>query len=701
MKLNDIKPNIESSGELSEKFFSIGDTGMIFDILRNKMYSNPILAICREYSCNARDAHREVGKTDVPIHIHLPNSLEPFYKIKDFGPGISPDRMENIFIKYTASTKREDNIQTGGFGLGCKSAFSYSDTFSVITNFNGIQYNYSCFIDETKIGKLALFSESPTKEINGTEIIIPVKSSDFNAFRESTRQSMSHWDVRPVIKGDHLEWTYLTAIMESKDWFIVKPQEYYHRYDNIKIIIDGIEYSLDKQALTNNCELDIVNQINGILYIKFDIGELSLSASREQIYLDNPTKQKISMRINYISTEIIKKFNDKFDSLPNLWEANICFKKEVSLFNDLYKVKKNFSWKSNPLSHDYLTTKCYVFDFTKYKPSKKYFVDTNKADQEKISKSRQSSIKFIENSILYINDLPIQSLSPRHVKKIFDDNPNIKSVQVICPNDAFSIQMIHDTYHTDLMGAKLLSSVTQASTRKHTPAASRLLFFKFDPYHCTFRQVSYSSIEEDKNKKVLCQLNRDTDANFRTVRLVNKNIITNNILNSLLKPGLSFYGVDADLYKENKTKKEINNFQSIEDFIDKEIVNNKNINYVEIKFAKQADVLHLHHKILNNFDKLEKKITDKNSIFLKKIKLNNEIDALKNKNSYLLQLYESYKGEITQSEIDNFISNNPDYNLEKIDKEIENKYPLIAFLDYYNSEIIPHLANYINLIDSK
>src|SRR5271157_2965693 len=112
MKLSDVKPYFESSGDLQEHFFSIQDQGMIFDILRSKMYSNPILAICREISSNARDAHREVGKADVPVEIHLPIGLEPEFKVKDFGPGISPDRMLNIFIKYTASTKRGDRKST-------------------------------------------------------------------------------------------------------------------------------------------------------------------------------------------------------------------------------------------------------------------------------------------------------------------------------------------------------------------------------------------------------------------------------------------------------------------------------------------------------------------------------------------------------------------------------------------------------------
>ena len=83
------KPVVESTGIIEEQSFSIEDQGMIFDILRNKMYSDPIRAICREITCNARDAHREVGKADIPIHIQLPSALQPNLVIKDFGPGIT------------------------------------------------------------------------------------------------------------------------------------------------------------------------------------------------------------------------------------------------------------------------------------------------------------------------------------------------------------------------------------------------------------------------------------------------------------------------------------------------------------------------------------------------------------------------------------------------------------------------------------
>ncbi len=246
MKLSDAKPYFESSGEMQEHFFSIQDQGMLFDILRSKMYSNPILAICREITSNARDAHREIGVAEKPIHIHLPFGLEPYYKIKDFGPGISPDRMVNIFIKYTASTKREDNIQTGGFGLGAKTPFSYSDTFEVTTIHNGIRYSYTCLIDDTKVGKLVLLDQRPTDEPNSTELSIPVKPVDFTFFRQYTEQACRHWDVKPVITGGTIEWQTLNKIAEGPGWAITATHDYNR---HAKLVIDGIEYPLPLEDL--------------------------------------------------------------------------------------------------------------------------------------------------------------------------------------------------------------------------------------------------------------------------------------------------------------------------------------------------------------------------------------------------------------------------------------------------------------------
>ena len=78
MKL-DTKPKfpIEVSGEIKSMNFGIKSTdmGIILEILRSKMYKNPVAAICREISSNSRDANREVGKKEIPIRISIDDSL--------------------------------------------------------------------------------------------------------------------------------------------------------------------------------------------------------------------------------------------------------------------------------------------------------------------------------------------------------------------------------------------------------------------------------------------------------------------------------------------------------------------------------------------------------------------------------------------------------------------------------------------------
>ena len=134
MKLDIPTVQVERSADFEEEFFGVADMAMILSILRKYMYSEPISTIIQEVSSNARDANREVEKRDTPIKITLPNVINNFtLKIEDDGPGVTPQRMTGVFLKYGASTKREDNKQTGGFGFGAKTPFAYGDSFTIIT----------------------------------------------------------------------------------------------------------------------------------------------------------------------------------------------------------------------------------------------------------------------------------------------------------------------------------------------------------------------------------------------------------------------------------------------------------------------------------------------------------------------------------------------------------------------------------------
>jgi len=694
MIVNEIKPHSETFGTLDEKFFSIADTGAIFNILRSKMYSNPILAIVREYSCNARDSMRESGRPDEPITIHLPTGLEPNYKIKDTGVGISPDRMENVFIKYTASTKREDNIQTGSFGLGAKCAFSAVDSFSITTVFNNIKYSYVCFIDETKIGKIALLSKENTEEINSTEISIPVKSVDFNLFRQYTEQACRHWTVKPIITGANLEWQTFSKIIEGKNWAIAANNNSYGYEHLPKLVIDGIEYPLEIEALRKYADTKLIDVCRGTLIMYFGIGELSLSANREQIYLDKQTQEKIKNRLTDITLEMKKLVDNKISSFPNLWDANVYYRKELAdAFSSLSFLGK-LTWRNYPLHDKYVKLDCRIYSYM-------YHSRWSRKDNAEIKKLRcavNGSIEFSENSALYVNDLSIQNLTPRHIKKAFENNPTLESIQVICPNDKQSEEDLNLKINLDQMAPKKLSTITKVSSRVYTSSVARLLIFKFDTDTCVFRQVSYAMMEEDTNSKVLCLLNRTASFDSRVPITTNGNCFATSALQSLskLNANTSFYGVDKDTDK-TRIVEEFSEFKTLDAFIDEKVLNNKSTDYTAIKFAK-----HNAHKIddtlLDNIKEFQLLI-DKKSLFMKRLALHDSLKKISQYDKNLLDIYELVKGIITDLDITRFVKNNPDLDIDKCNKEYDNKYPLFGLIDRYVSQYIKHMAQYVNMID--
>ena len=107
MKPTQANPNkVKSSGIQNSVKFGIKASGLahIFNVLRNQLYSDKILAVVREYSTNAVDAHIEAGKPDLPIEVTMPNRLNPFLKVRDFGPALTDEEIADIYAFYGEST---------------------------------------------------------------------------------------------------------------------------------------------------------------------------------------------------------------------------------------------------------------------------------------------------------------------------------------------------------------------------------------------------------------------------------------------------------------------------------------------------------------------------------------------------------------------------------------------------------------------
>jgi hypothetical protein len=687
MKQELYTPTVEMSDDFSSSLFSIGDASIVFDILRSKLYSNPISAVCREYSCNARDSHREAGKQDQPIQISLPNNLEPHYKIKDFGVGISPDRIENIFIKYGSSTKRDDNSQTGFFGMGSKCAFSVTDTFSVNTVFDGVKYNYQCLIDPSKIGKLLLLNSMATDLPNETEIIIPVKNKDFNEFKHWTEHSTKHWDVKPIIKGGSINYTTPEVLIEGNSWKLIK-QSNYNR--DIKLIIDGIEYPLDRAAFKQTAQnaLSIVDAgyYDTILY--FGIGELSLSASREQIYLDEKTQKKITSRLIDLKKEIVKNIEEEIKNCKNLFEANVYYSTVINKTFHNRSALGDLTWKGFKLTSSWSNIPC--IDFYR--------------EGSKIKRHTHHYLDFSEKTNIWLNDLDLSEPNPKHVKLLFED-PSVTLITLINPsklNKNYMEELLKKN-PIDQLDYKLLSTVVNQPKKINQPDY-KILVYKFNPVSKNFIKATQKEAFNDKNAKILCITSKDEyHSNFRRLcqngKIVNTRIVT---YLSQAFPKVTIYAVDEELdLKKDKIKEKFKDFIDIEVFLEKNIVQSS-LDFLKIK------------SLLSSHDEYFKQIADKISsspgllinssssfhnlcnFYLEK-KLISDTDKIKT------SLFESLKEEISMEKQINWLKSNPKLDVGVIKKEILSDYPMLNhFNGYYaDNKAIKNAIDYINLVDKK
>jgi hypothetical protein len=160
------------------------------------LYKDREMAVLREYSCNALDSHVQAGNTD-PIEVTLPSRFDPILKITDYGTGLSVDDLRDIYSKYGASTKRDSDEVIGMFGVGGKSALTFTDQFTIRARKDGREVIVSVSRNAQGIGELTIAYEGATDEPNGVEITIPCPS--YTTFAEKARDLFQYWPEGSVL----------------------------------------------------------------------------------------------------------------------------------------------------------------------------------------------------------------------------------------------------------------------------------------------------------------------------------------------------------------------------------------------------------------------------------------------------------------------------------------------------------------------
>lgn len=351
MKLHTQASVVERCGVQAESSFTIKTNALSFSILSSGLYTDPEMAIVRELSCNAYDAHVAAGNERSPFEIHLPNDLEPFLSIKDWGTGLPdediqgaqvPVLVENdngefveatndsgeqiykrtggLYTTYFDSTKTDSNDYIGALGLGSKSPFSYTNAFEVISRHKGKKRTYAIFLNEEGIPTVARLGEIDTDEQSGLEVKIAIEPKHFYKFKEKTAAALKFFPVKPKVIGAlGFEFNKLPEHrIQTENWMLSSVGSYMS--SSIVAVQGNVPYRVSLEQIKPHLLSEAITFAErSHIIMFFDIGKLEVSANREEIRYDEKSVEAIANQLREVYKEFtyevekkIGQVNDKY-----------------------------------------------------------------------------------------------------------------------------------------------------------------------------------------------------------------------------------------------------------------------------------------------------------------------------------------------------------------------------------------------------
>lgn len=325
---------VESNVAEAAQRFKIKASARAFKIL-SSFYTDPMAAIPRELGANAWDAHVKAGNTAQPFEVHVPNTLEPWFSIRDFGTGLSKEDIYTIYTTYFESTKGGSNDFDGCMGLGSKTPFNYTENFSVTSWFGGVKYTYNCFVDEGGGPSIVLMAEEESVEHNGIMVKFAVKQEDISTFVAKIRASYTAFRVKPKLTGIHdIAYPEIKYAHQGVKWGIRDTVGNYNRYNTSSVALMGnYRYPIDVNLVCGytDCkgvtkeEKQLGTQIlqNSNLELMFDIGELDVAPNKEtlQYDADDRTRAAILKAAASACSELKATVLAKIAAPKTRWEA--------------------------------------------------------------------------------------------------------------------------------------------------------------------------------------------------------------------------------------------------------------------------------------------------------------------------------------------------------------------------------------------
>lgn len=366
---------IETSGLGAGNNFTIAASPKAFEILSSNLYQNKVLAVIREITCNAADAHRSVGKPLTDIQVHLPTFDEFYFSVRDFGPGLSQADVMELYTTYFRSTKDQSNDLIGGFGLGSKSPFAVADQFTVTSWHGGKESVYVCY-KEGGLPRVNLLRSDPSTEPTGLEVRVATDS--VSRWQAEASTFFRWW---PELPAGNRSLSPNAGFLEPSNVLLQSSNTLDNGLRAWAVLKEGastvymglVPYRLDLDQLKGLLP-DIQTLLRHTnLFLNVPVGAVEISPSREALSYDQATIDFLTKTVTFVAMRIMADFIAKVQACPTLYDARLLVFGDTLSYDERCGVigaarsmarAGTLTWRGKRIEHNYTHSNKTVFGDT-------------------------------------------------------------------------------------------------------------------------------------------------------------------------------------------------------------------------------------------------------------------------------------------------------------------------------------------------
>lgn len=321
MRQQDYRNAVDSvSSGIQTTGFTLDVNQSMFQMLTANVYNNPVLAVVREWSTNACDACIDAG-TEVKFDVHIPTLSEPTFYVRDYGTGLTPEKITGLFSTLGASTKRDSDEFNGTLGIGRMAGLAVGDAFTVDSYVDGMLYSYVVSMQDG-IPVTMHLGAIPTSEPNGLKLGVTVLPEDMHKYKEEAEYLYKYFDHKPNLNLD-IDIEMNREEQLAPDWFVKKHanQDYNTNTRNF-VVMAQVPYEIPHNGAVDD-------QGFSSLVVKVPPGSVTFNPGRETLSLDKKTVAYLNSMFKRIADDFVDAANNKL----------VLCDDDVSLYTEMYALR--------------------------------------------------------------------------------------------------------------------------------------------------------------------------------------------------------------------------------------------------------------------------------------------------------------------------------------------------------------------------